>query len=148
MKTYKTFFKQKWIFFALSLISYFLPFIIVTACLLPLTKAATGTKWAIGIVVVLINAVPFLMGALRMFFSHFPMANILALVFIALAAFFRLDFFQYYAEIFIWIELAALLGSVLACVFWAQFRKYSQWRESVKANVKSGAFQMKEGGAE
>ena len=131
MKNYKTFFKQKWLYFSLSLIVYFLPFVIVTACLLPLTKAATGTKWAIGIVVVLINAVPFLMGALRMFFSHFPMANILALAFILLAAFFRLDCFQYYAEIFIWIELAALLGSVLACVFWAKFRKYSQWRGGV-----------------
>lgn len=144
MKNYKTFFKQKWIYFALSIVCYFVPFIVVTACLLPLTKAATGSKVAIGLAVVLINAIPFLMGVFRMFFSHFPMANMLAFVFIALAAFFRLDFFQYYAEIFIWIELAALIGSIVACVFWAKYKKYAHWRESVKANVKSGAFQMKE----
>ena len=116
----------------------------VTACLVPRTKAAKGTKWAIGIVGVLINAVPYLRGALRMFFSHFPMANILAFVFIALAAFFRLDFFQYYADIFLWIEFAAALGSIVSCFCWTKYKKYAHWRESVKANVKSGAFTMKE----
>ena len=147
MKSYKTFFGVKWISFALSIICYFLPFIIVTACLLPLTEASNGTKWGIGLVLVVINAIPFLMGVFRSLFAHFPMLNILSFVFLALAAFFMLDYFRYYAEIFLWIELAAALGSLASCVFWAMFKKYSHWRESVKANVRSGAFAMKnEGG--
>lgn len=144
MKSYKTFFRQKWICFALALAFYFLPFIIVTACLLPLTAAAEGLKWAIGMGIVLINAIPFLMGIFRTFFAHFPMLNILAFVFLALAAFFMLDYFQYYAEIFLWIELAAGLGSIASCICWGLYRKYSSWRESVKANVRSGAFELKE----
>ena len=144
MAKYKTFFKQKWIYFALSVVFYFVPFIVVTACFLPLTEAAQGIKWAIGLGVVLINAIPFLMGVFRAFFAHFPMLNILSFVFLALAAFFMLDFFRYYAEIFLWIELAAGIGSVAACICWGKFRKYSHWRESVKANVKSGAFKINE----
>lgn len=140
---YKTFFKQKWISFALSIVSYFLPFIVVTAYFLPLTEAAVGVKWGIGLGIVVINAIPFLMGWFRMFFSHFPMLNVLAFVFLALEAFFRLDFFQYYSEIFLWIELAAAFGSIAACIFWSLYFKYSRWRESVKATVKSGAFLMK-----
>lgn len=144
MKKYKTFFKQKWLCFALSLVCYFVPFIVVTACFLPLTEAATGMKWAIGMGIVLINAIPFLMGIFRAFFAHFPMLNILSLVFLALAAFFMLDFFRYYAEIFLWIELAAAIEPIAACIFWGLFRKYSVWRESVKANVRSGAFNLKD----
>ena len=140
---YKTFFKQKWICFALAIVFYFVPFIVVTACYLPLTKAARGTKLAIGLGIVLINAIPFLMGVFRAFFAHFPMLNILSFVFLALAAFFMLDYFRYYAEIFLWIELAAAIGSIASCICWAQFRKYSTWRESVKANVRSGAFELK-----
>lgn len=139
---YKTFFKQKWICFALSIVSYFLPFIVVTAYFLPLTEAAVGVKWGIGLGVVVINAIPFLMGIFRAFFAHFPMLNVLAFVFLALAAFFMLEFFRYYAEIFLWIEFAAALGSIASCIFWALSRKYSHWRESVKANIKSGAFKM------
>ena len=144
MKNYKTFFKQKWLFFALSVVFYFVPFIVVTGCLLPFTEAASGLKWAIGLGVVLINAIPFLMGVFRSFFAHFPMLNILSFVFLALAAFFMLDYFRYYVEIFLWIELAAAIGSVAACICWAQFRKFTTWRESVKANVRSGAFKMED----
>lgn len=143
-KNYSTFFKQKWIFFALSLIFYFVPFMIVTACFLPLTVASTGMKWGIGMGIVVINAIPFLMGVFRAVFAHFPMLNILSFVFLALAAFFMLDYFRYYAEIFLWIELAAGIGSIASCICWGKFRKYSAWRESVKANVKSGAFKMNE----
>ena len=43
------------------------------------------------------------------------------------------------------IEGAAALGSVVSCILWAQHRKYARWSESIKANVRSGAFVMKEG---
>ena len=62
MSKYKTFTKEKWLYFAFSIITYFLPFIIVSACLLPIVKEATGLKIAMGLGIMLINAIPFLMG--------------------------------------------------------------------------------------
>ncbi|MDE6597605.1 MAG: hypothetical protein K2K60_03090 [Clostridia bacterium] len=144
MSKYRTFTKEKWLYFILSVIAYFAPFIIVTACLLPFIKAADGFKIAMGLGIVFINAIPFLMGIFRAFFAHFPMFNMLALVFLILAAFFTLDVFRTYVDRFLWIETAAALGSIVSCVFWTKYRKYAKWQQSVKANVKSGAFEMKE----
>ncbi|MDE7329965.1 MAG: hypothetical protein K2N30_02555 [Clostridia bacterium] len=144
MSNYRTFTKEKWLYFVLSVVSYFAPFIIVTASLLPVIKVADGFKVAMGLCIVFINAIPFLMGIFKSFFAHFPMFNMLALVFLILAAFFTLDVFQTYADRFLWIETAAALGSIVSCVFWAKYRKYAKWQQSVKATVKSGAFEMKE----
>ena len=144
MKKYKTFFKQKWVCFALSIVFYFVPVIVVTACLLPLTEASTGTKWAIGMGVLVIHAIPFFAGVIFSFLSHYPMFNIFPFLFLALQGFFTLDYFQYYAQIFKWIELAAAISSIASCICWGLFRKYSVWRESIKANVRSGAFNLKE----
>lgn len=144
MAKYKTFRKEKWIYFALSVISYFLPFIVVTACLLPMVKAASGLKIAMGLGIVFINAIPFFMGVFKAFFAHFPMLNVLALVFMWLAVFFSLDVFRSCMDKLLWIESAAAIGSVASCVFWGLHRKYARWSASVKANVKSGAFVMKE----
>ena len=144
MANYKTFAKEKWLYFAFSIITYFLPFIIVTACLLPMTKVAEGMKIAIGLGITFINAIPFLMGVFRAFFAHFPMLNVLAIVFLCLAAFFTLDVFKNCVDKLLWIESAAGIGSVVSCILWAKFRKYSKWHESVKANVRSGAFKLKE----
>lgn len=146
MGNYKTYKKEKWLYFVFSIIAYFLPFIIVTACLLPMVKAADGFKIAMGLGIVVINAIPFLMGAFKAFFAHFPMFNLLALVFLLLAAFFALDTFQSYMETLCWIELAAALGSVISCILWGQYRKYADFNRTMKATVKSGAFQMKEEG--
>ena len=140
MSDYRTFVKEKWIFFFLAVVAYFAPFIAVTACFLPLVKAAQGFKIAVGLGIVLINAIPFLMGIFRALFAHFPMLNMFAIVFLALASFFMLDVFQRQAEIFLWIELAAACGSILSCIFWALHRKYSGYRNSLKATLKSGAF--------
>ena len=144
MSKYKTFTKEKWLYFAFSIITYFLPFIIVAACLLPIVKEASGLKIAMGLGIVLINAIPFLMGVFKTFFSHFPMLNVLALVFLFLAAFFTLDVFKSCVEKLLWIEFAAALGSIVSCILWAKHRKYSHYQKTMKATIKSGAFAMKE----
>lgn len=144
MAKYKTFRKEKWLYFALAIIVYFLPFTVVTACLLPMVKAARGLKIAIGLGVTFINAIPFLMGVFKAFFAHFPMLNVLAVVFLMLAAFFTLDIFKSCVDKLLWIESAAAIGSVASCILWALHRKYARWCASVKATVKSGAFVLKE----
>ncbi len=142
--SYKTYKKEKWIYFVLCIVAYFVPFIIATAIFFPMMKyVSSGLKTAIGIGIVFINAIPFLMGIFRSFFAHFPMLNILSIVFIVLAAFFCIDAFQNYVYMFCWIEGAAALGSIVSCVLWSKYRKYTRWNESIKANVKSGAFVMK-----
>lgn len=89
MSGYKSYRKEKWLYFVFCVLAYFLPFIIVTSVFFPMIEAAKGFKIAIGLGVVFINAIPFLMGIFRAFFAHFPMFNMLAVVFVALAAFSR-----------------------------------------------------------
>lgn len=125
-------FKRKWLYFGLSIAAYFLPFIIVTAVFFPMVEAAKGFKIALGLGIVLINTIPFLMGVYRSFFAHFPMLNILSIVFLFLAVFFTMEIFQYYVQVFCWIEGAAAIGSVASCILWAKFRKYAHWRENDK----------------
>lgn len=144
MANYKTYAQETWLYFTFSILAYFLPFIIVEACLLPIVKEASGLKIAIGLGIVLINAVPFLMGVFRAFFAHFPMFNMLAVVFLFLAVFFALDVFKSCVDKLLWIEFAAAAGSIVSCISWSKYRKYSKWRESVKANVRCGAFVLKE----
>lgn len=141
-KPYKTFRKEKWLFFALAIVVYFVPFIIVTACVFPLMRTAdTGYKVALGFLIVLINALPFLMGIFKAFFAHFPMLNIFAIGFCVLGALFSFNIFADYMDKFLWIEFSAAVGSVVSCVCWGLHRKYARYAESIKANVKSGAFQ-------
>lgn len=144
MSKYKTYKKEKWLYFALSIVAYFAPFVAVTAGLLPMLKAATGFKIAIGFGVAVINAIPFLIGVFKSLFAHFPMFNLLAVAFLALAAFFRMEVFERYTEIFLWIELAAALGSVISCILWGLYLKYADYNRTMKATVKSGAFKMRE----
>ena len=144
MSNYKNYRKEKWLYFTFAIIAYFLPFVVVSSSLIPMVKAAEGFKIAMGLGIVVINAIPFLMGAFKTFFAHFPMFNLLAVVFLLLAAFFALDTFQSYMETLCWIELAAAFGSVISCILWGQYRKYADFNRTMKATVKSGAFQMKE----
>lgn len=143
MSKYKTFKKEKWLYFALSIVVYFLPFIITTACFLPIVKGATGFKIAVGFGVVVVNAIPFLTGVFRSLFAHFPMLNLMAIVYLFIAGFFSLDFFIKSREIFCWIELAAAIGSVASCFLWAKHLKYAGYQKTMKATIKSGAFVLK-----
>ena len=143
MVKYKTFTKEKWMYFAFSIVAYFLPFTIVTAVFLPIMKAAKELKFAIGMAVIFINALPFLQGLLELLFSHYPMINTFALIYICISAFFSLDIFQTYRYYFNWIELTAVIGSLVSTVLWAKYHKYLHYQKSVKANVKCGAFALK-----
>lgn len=144
-KNYRTFKKEKRLYFVFSIVMYFLPFIIVTCCLLPLLTETTGSKLAIGFGVICINSIPFLLGMIKSFFVHFPMCNLLAIVFLFLGAFFRSDVFKSCADTFMWIELSAGIGSVISCVLWGKYGKYKRYSESVKATVASEAFVLKQG---
>lgn len=144
MSKYKTFKKEKWLYLICSIFAYFLPFIIVTACLFPLiTSAGDGFKLAIGMAVILINTLPFLQGLLESFVAHFPMLNIPAFIYILISTFFTLDIFQEYRGYFNWIELAAVIGSVVSCILWGKYRKYSHYNKTMGATIKSGAFVTK-----
>ena len=145
MANYKTFTKEKWLYFGFSIIAYFIPFIIVTACLMPLMKKSDdGLKIAVGMAIIFINALPFLQGVLEHIFSHFPMINTFALIYVCISAFFTFDIFQRYCAYFNWIELSAVIGSFISCILWSKFRKYSHYQKTMKATVKSGAFAMRE----
>lgn len=143
-KPYRTFKKEKWLCFALSIITYFIPLIIVTACLFPMMKNAdTGYKVALGVFIVLINGLHFFVGIFKSVLIHFPMLNIFAIGFCILGALFSFQIFAEYMNKFLWIEAVAAVGSVVSCVFWCLYKKYSRYVESIRANVKSGAFKLK-----
>lgn len=135
MKTYKA---QRYLFFWLSAAFYFLPYIIATACLLPFMEAATGMKWSIGLVVALVNALPFIGGVFRVLFAHTPFINLPALLFVALAGFFMLPLFRDFVYTFLVIESCAAGGGILATVFWALHNKYKTKAETVRTVLKSG----------
>lgn len=138
MSKYKTYKKQRFLFFWLSIIIYFIPYIITAACLLPFVKTDEGARWGIGLAVVALNALPFLVGIFKGFRAHFPFVNLLAVVFVLLAAFFLTDVFRNYVYTFLWIELAAVLGSVAACVLWYFHRKYKRKAQTVGDIARSG----------
>lgn len=126
---------KRFVFFWTSIAAYFLPFIIVTASLLPLMKAGTGQKFAIGMAVLLVNALPFIGGIFRGILAHFPFINVLSVAFIALAFFFTAEVFQNYVYTFFFIELSAALGSVVACVLWSAHLKYKRKSEQGKTFI-------------
>lgn len=138
MAKYKTYRKQRYIFFWISIVVYFVPYIIVTASLLPFAKTDEGVKWGIGLAVCALNAVPFVSGVLKGFRAHFPFVNLMAFIFLFLAAFFLSEVFQNYVYTFLWIELAAVVGSGAACVMWHYHRKYKGLNETYRANKKIG----------
>lgn len=140
-KTYK---KQRYLFFWLSIVVYFVPYLIATACLLPIMKAAQGTKWAIGLAVLALNAIPFLTGIFKGFRAHFPFVNLIAFVFVVLAGFFTLELFSKYVYTFLTIEAVALAGSIAACVLWHFHRKYKRKAQTVSDVLKSGLLDKEE----
>lgn len=140
-KGYQT---QRFLFFWLSIAVYFVPYLIATACLLPIMKAAQGTKWAIGLAVFALNAIPFLTGIFKGFRAHFPFVNLIAFVFVILAAFFLSDIFHKYVYTFLTIESVALAGSIAACVLWHFHRKYKRKAQTVSDVLKSGLLNKEE----
>lgn len=93
---------------------------------------------------IIINVAPASIFCIHSFLVKYPMFNVFALMFLMLSTFFTMDAFQYYVQIFNIIESAAFLGCIAWCILWHYYHKFSGWHESFKANVKSGAFVMKE----
>lgn len=122
-KTLKGYRRAKWLYFALSIIIYFVPYIVVTSCLLPLLSAQAGKKIAIGFVIVILNAIPFLRGVMNNLFAHFPFLNLLALVYILLWGFFTTQIFQTASAYIGWIELTVFVCGLIACFTWRLYRK-------------------------
>lgn len=139
-KTIRTYRTAKWSCFAASVLFYFLPFIVVAACLIPTmqTEGDAGQSWAIGIAIVVLNALPFIGGCLRHITAHFPMINFLSFFFLLLYGFFTLKLFQVYVYKFCWIEFAAAIGSVISCVFWHYYEKNKRKLEIAKTNKEMG----------
>lgn len=147
MAEYKTYKKERNIYFALGLAACFLPFIIVTACLFPLMREVEeGTKIAVGMGIIFVNAIPFLAGLLKSFFLHHPMLNmaVFAAVFLAFGMFFTSKMFTDYVDTFMWIELTVFVGAVAGDFFWAKYRKYKRYAISMEATIKSGAFKRED----
>ncbi len=138
MNKYKDYQKQRYIFFWLAIVFYFLPMIVATASLLPFMKAATGTKLGIGACVVLINSVPFLEGLLRRFVAKGLVVNWFSVLFMSLSGFFLLPIFETYVSTFCIIEASALGGFILYDIFWMLHLKYKRQAQTVKTVIKSG----------
>lgn len=136
--------KYRYLFFWLSIVVYFLPYLIATASLLPTMRASQGAKWGIGLAVMALNAIPFLTGIFKGFRARFPFVNIIAFVFVILAAFFLSDLFHKYVYTFLTIEAVALAGSIAACVLWHFHRKYKRKAQTVSDVLKSGLLDEKE----
>lgn len=138
MTAYKTYRLQRYLFFWLAIAVYFVPYISVTAGLLPIMKTTAGIRWGIGIAVVLINALPFIGGIFHALRAHFPFVNMFALLFLFLAGFFTLDIFARYRFTFMTIEAVALAGAIGASVLWHFHRKYKRKALTVGDVLKSG----------
>lgn len=138
MAKYKTYKKERYLFFWLSILAYFVPYVVVTACLLPMMKTATGMKWGIGMGVVFLNALPFVFGIFRKFRNGFPFFSFVPFLYLGLNGFFAMQVFQRYRAIFNWIELAFAVGLLVSCVFWYLHRKYKRKAQTVHDVLKSG----------
>lgn len=143
-KNYKSYQKERYLFFWLSIVVYFLPYLIATAATLPTMRATQGAKWGIGLAVMALNAIPFLTGIFKGFRARFPFVNLIAFVFVILAAFFLSDLFHKYVYTFLTIESVALAGSIGACVLWHFHRKYKRKAQTVSDVVKSGILDKEE----
>lgn len=135
---YKTYQWQRYLFFWLTIGAYFIPTIIATAALLPFVEAEEGTKWGMGIAVVLLNALPFIGGMFRKLLSHVLFVNWLSIVFLVLAAFFTMDLFSDYVATFCTIETVSFVFSIVACVLWYIHGVYRHRAVTVATVVKSG----------
>ena len=138
MAEYKTYKKEKWLYFFLAFFACFVPTIITISIFFPIMETHTGVKIGMAIVLIFFNFLVFLINSFASFLVKFPFFNVFALAFLIVGAFFATDFFQYYVDAFMWIALATFVGSVLASIFWAKSRKYSRWQDSIKAVSKSG----------
>lgn len=138
MADYKTYKKEKWTYFTLSIFALFAPIVIAIGCFFPFFEYAVGYKIAIGCVLVLLQASIFTAGVWANVRIHYPMLSPLPFLVIMLYGLFTIDFFQKFVMPLMLIEIVAACSMVISAVFWAKYRKYKKYQTSVKAVALSG----------
>ena len=132
VRTLQDYRRAKWIYFALYVVVYFVPVIVVASCLLPTTEQPAGVSWAVGLAIVAIHALPFIGGVFRMLFAHLPSLNVFPFLFLMLYGFFTAELFKVYVAVICWIELAAAVSVVLSVAFWLLYQKNATRLETAK----------------
>lgn len=144
MPKHNTFKKEKWIFFILTVFIYFVPFIVVTACLFPMMKKAdAGYRWALGIILVLMRVIPFVLRSLHSLVAHCPMLDLTSIVLFVVAFLFRFEIFADYQDKFLIILAVSALSSIISTVLWFLFKYFNKQAGIIKTVDKSGIIVMK-----
>lgn len=139
-KAYETYGPKKWMFLAMTYIIYFVPMIVVVSVFFPMMKfKSESLKVASGMLLVLLNTIPFIMGILRKFFAHFPFLNIVAIALCGLCLFFTSDTFKNYNYTILTIEAVASVSSIASCWCYYQYMKYKEKDKTIKTLLQSGA---------
>lgn len=145
MPKFNPFREKKWVLFILSVFIYFVPFIVVTACLFPMMKKAdVGYRLALGIVLVLMRVVPFILRSLHSLVAHCPMLDLTSIVLFFVAISFRFGIFADYQDKFLIILGVSALSSIVSSVLWFLFKKYNKSTGEYKTMRDSGMFVMKD----
>lgn len=139
---YKNYKKERYLFFWLSIAVYFIPYIVVTACLLPVIKTSVGMKFGIGLAVIFLNALPFIFGFFHGLRNAFPFFSFVPFLYLALHVFFTTEVFQNFQAVFNWIEFTFAVSLVFYCVFWRFHRKYKRKAQTVNDVLKSGLIEV------
>ena len=143
MKTYKW---QRYLFFWLSIVAYFVPYVVATASLLPFMQVGEGLKWSIGITIVALNSIPFVWGIFRGFTSRFPFVNFFSMGYVLIDSFFTTPVYSDYKYSFKVIGWLANIGAIASSILWYLHLKYKQKNQTVSTVVKSGVLEAKEEG--
>lgn len=142
-----TFKARRYLFFWGALAVYFLPTVIVTACLLPFMETDEGAKCGIGIAVVALHGLGFLGGIFRGIKAHFPFLHWSPFLFLLLAMFFTLDIFRSYVYTFMTIAAVSFASSISSSVIWWMHGRYKKKAQTVNAVMESGILdELEKGG--
>lgn len=138
MANYKTYKKEKWIYFFASIFAFLAPMIVAIASFFPFFDYNVPSKVAFGGVLVLLHTSVFAAGVWGSIRAHYPMLSPLPFVVIILYTLFQIDFFQKYVNALVIIEGIIACGMIASAVFWGKYRKYSTKATSMDAVVGSG----------
>ena len=138
MSDFKTYKKQKRVYFCFAIMAYLIPLIVAISCFFPFFDYNIGYKVAFGFVIALVHMTVFGAGLWHSVRAHYPMLSPLPFLIIMMYTLCAFDFFQKFVHALIVIEIIAAAGMILSAVFWTKYRKYKRFADSVKAVVSSG----------
>lgn len=144
-KTLKSYRTRKWAYLFASIFLYFFPVILTTFIVLPPT-VTEGTKMgmtlAVGLLVIAVNALPFVSGILQHLFSHVPMINTVAIIYAGVYSFLSLKFTASYGEKLFIISIVAVVASIISTVFFELFRLNAKKVVSAKTITEMGLLKV------